>query len=826
EEFHRVSLVASCDASLYGGGIVICRGPSDSVATKQSRSLAIDISLQYDNRSSISWINDPTAVIRLKSSKALKKRSITRLVECVAQEIACIKEFGPTITVSHVQGSANVLANAASRCLDRVVPDSGGQCLGALLLSRGEGEGIKVSEIYDSVRKDAVEVVGQDSSDSTDCCCALADLCPTDSECDLCCLFQDTRTAHVGCHNAHHPDCCRVLEDVSEDTTATPSSAFIARDIINNGVGTAGVIDTINCVFELRDDLQVATTAQTQSEPEPIVEAISAYSYDLDDVLWRVKLLRAILWVLKDNHARPDALVLDVDCSDYWGPANIRAACRSAQRHMLSSPAKSTIGNNSPQHGGPVQLSVDTELADVFVHRSGLSDGSVILLPYVPREATLFRRKIVLDAHRENAHPDVPGTVGFVRDFYLPAVGGLAKSVINSCICCRISNASRGWHTPPGTADVDSIARYGPYHYVTIDVVSLGEKTHALSCQCRFTRHITWQYIPDESTNSILTALFRAQIRAGPFRVILCDRASYFRSSVFKDEVARRLGSVVRLLSRHAPWEGGHERHHGVMCALLRNSLRHCGGRLLSLSPQQHQDLFDRICLVHNNLPLGSYLWLDGAQLPVCPELLCNGRLRSLNQTTMMFCNDVLPYRAAKAAQRTFLSEGWALIKRRNSAVRPTTNVSSDAFDPGRTVLVYSPAPRKLAKNFTVAHVRQKNSRNRVEVVLPTGVKTVENMYNVLPIGRHPDDYKARSCGPSLVGMPIRVWVSDTNGGGAWYDGSVADQSSDFEVLINWSNGDPEEWLDLITERWQPSSDDGVGTPSGGRVESDDIDDN
>ncbi|EER08253.1 hypothetical protein Pmar_PMAR007924 [Perkinsus marinus ATCC 50983] len=868
DESSRVSLVASCDASLYGGGIVIsrdCPGSgkppeiilSDclrfsrtqanysanrrellvclqtlrilsslveylrSVATSQSRDLAIAITLQCDNRSSISWINDPTAVVRLKTSKALEKRSIIRLVECIAQEISCIRCSGATITVSHVRGSSNVLADAASRCLDRIVPKSGNQSLGALLLSRGEGEGIKINEIYNSVRENTVEVVGRDSDDPTDCCFALTDPCLTSSECDLCALLQGTQNARIRCHAAHHPDCCRVLEDISIDR-ATPSSSFIARNIMDDIAGTADVLDTINCVFELRDDLQVAASVQTQSEP--IVEVISAYSYDLDDILWRVELLRKILRVLKDNKERPDARRLNVLLTDHWGHANIRAACRSAQRQMLASPVKSTIGNNSAQHGGPVHFSVDAELADVFVHRSGLSDGSVILLPIVPREATMFGRKIVLDAHRENAHPGVPGTVGFIRDFYLPAVIGLAKSVVSSCICCRISNASRGWHTPPGTADVDSMARYGPYHCVTIDVVSLGEKTHALSCQCRFTRHVTWQHIPDETTSSILDALCRAQVRAGPFRIILCDRASYFRSTIFIDEVARRLGSEVRLLSRHAPWEGGHERHHGVMCALLRNSLRHSGGRLLSLTPQQRQDLFDRICLVHNNLPLGSYLWLSGDKLPVCPELLCNGRLRSLNRTTMMFCDNVLPYRAAQAAQRTFLSEGWALIKRRNSAVRPITRVAHDAFDPGRTVLVYSPAPRKLAKNFTIAHVHQKISRNRVEVILPTGVKTVENMYNVLPIGRHPEDYPARTCGPSLVGMPIRVWISDTNGAGRWYSGFITDQSSDFEVLVSWSNGDPEEWLNLATERWQPSTDDGVGTPPGGRVESDDDD--
>ncbi|KAF4648243.1 hypothetical protein FOL47_003567, partial [Perkinsus chesapeaki] len=366
------------------------------------------------------------------------------------------------------------------------------------------------------------------------------------------------------------------------------------------------------------------------------------------------------------------------------------------------------------------------------------------------------------------------------------------------------------WHTAPGAGNIDSIANYGPYHHVTIDV-------------CRLTRHVTWQHIPDETTQSILDALCRAQVRAGPFRVIFCDRASYFRSSVFKDQVARRLGATVHLLSRHAPWEGSHERHHGVMCALLRNSLRHCSGRLQPLSAQQRQDLFDRICLVHNNLPLGSYLWLNGTQLPVCPELLCNGRLRSLNMTTMMFCNNVLPYRAAQAAQKSFLSEGWALIKRRNSSVRPSTSVAPDSFDPGRTVLIYSPAPRKLAKNFTVAHVSQKISRNRVEVVLPTGVKTVENMYNVLPIGRHPEDYKARVCGPSLIGMTVRVWIADDSGSGSWYDGYVSDQSSDLEVLVNWKNGDPEEWLDLSVERWQPSPGNlaGVGTPPGGRVESD-----
>ncbi|KAF4648023.1 hypothetical protein FOL47_003843, partial [Perkinsus chesapeaki] len=323
-------------------------------------------------------------------------------------EITRIRSYGGTISVAHVQGSVNTLADSASRCLDRVVPDSGGLSMGALLLKRGEGEGIKVADIYNAVNKDEVEAVGQDFDDS---CCALIDRCPADAACDLCALLQHPSTPSIGHASEHLHDCCRVLEDASDRPSVAMDSLCIARDLAVHPVDICGVLDTINCVFELRDSLHQVESGDVAPHCQPLVEIISAYSYDLDDVLWRVRLLRAILAALKENHNDPDATQLTMDCSDHWGYANIRAACHSAQLHMTKNfPVKSVIGNNCPQHGGPVQLSVDVDAADIFVYRSGLSDGSVILLPYVPREAGLFRRKIVLDAHRANAHPGVPGT--------------------------------------------------------------------------------------------------------------------------------------------------------------------------------------------------------------------------------------------------------------------------------------------------------------------------------------------------------------------------------------------------------------------------------
>ncbi|EER01376.1 hypothetical protein Pmar_PMAR009775 [Perkinsus marinus ATCC 50983] len=410
-------------------------------------------------------------------------------------------------------------------------------------------------------------------------------------------------------------------------------------------------------------------------------------------------------------------------------------------------------------------------------------------------------------------------TLAAVNHFHLSAVVSAARDVISCCIACRLAYAVRGWHSPPGYGDgeltAEEMSKYPPYTFATADVIALGEGIKAVSVQCRFTRHCIWRDLPSgvESTANVVSTLMRIQAITGGMKILWVDCASYFRSREFRESSWTKLSAEVRLLPRPAPWTGSHERHHRSMLNYLRNITRNSAGRVRLLSPIDRETLYDRVALTHNTMPLGGYIVCGPELRYLCPDLLAYGHVRTLGASAVIKVEvPQLPYRICRQTRQVYLSEVWSRIKKTNADVCPRLRAGYGDLDPGRTVLVYVPTPRKLAQPFVIAHVVQRIN-NRVEVVHPTGARTKEHCYNVVPLSRHPTDYTTREQGPSLIDLRLRVWVIDASGQGEWYEGQVVDQSGLMEVLVRWSNGDPEEWLDLETENWSPLFDDGDISP-------------
>ncbi|EER01213.1 hypothetical protein Pmar_PMAR016705 [Perkinsus marinus ATCC 50983] len=87
----------------------------------------------------------------------------------------------------------------------------------------------------------------------------------------------------------------------------------------------------------------------------------------------------------------------------------------------------------------------------------------------------------------------------------------------------------------------------------------------------------------------------------------------------------------------------------------------------------------------------------------------------------------------------------WSIVKKRNSELRPVNkrlgaNHDNDPFPVASPVLVYTGVPRKLAPAFTLGHVKERVSTNRVRIIHPNGTTSIENLRNVVPMIQYDRD--------------------------------------------------------------------------------------
>ncbi|KAF4688283.1 hypothetical protein FOZ60_002936 [Perkinsus olseni] len=774
---------------------------STKSACKKRGVVPLEVCFRCDNRPSLAWIQSGS--LKLQSSKVLERRALVRLVDAIGSELDVIREHS-SLSLDFIPGASNTHADSLSRLLDRPVEDAGGRCLGEVLIPRKGGGVLDTHEVLE------------------DQCCAIFEASQSTDR-----WFSPEDIFTGGSTDAVDHDflrlaadsCCLLRDESLEGEIGTALQPFSSA-IVDGTCGSASLLmttlTTVDTIYSVRDCLgslgpdlcRVTSAADVQCEP--VIEAIARGCCDLDSALWRLRFLRFILqsWrTLSSTPPRPPVDELYFDPSECYDRTNLAVAARSAQRLMFEvttghSPP-SYLGDRLPQDGGPLQRLICKECPEVYVFRSGLPSGEPVLTFHLPRAAAVFRRLVVFDAHRRSLHTIV----------------SVARDVIAGCTACRIAHAIRGWHCPPGCGEAElsaeEMSKYPPYTFATADVVALGDGVKAVSVQCRFSRHCIWRDLPSgvESTANVVAALIRIQAITGGMKILWVDCASYFRSREFRESTWNKMSTTVRLLPRHAPWTGSHERHHRTMLNYLRMVTRNSAGRVKLLSSVDRETLYDRVALTHNSMPLGGYI-VSGPELRyMCPDLLAYGHVRAIGASAAIKLEvPHLPYKVCKQSRQVYISEVWSRIKKANLDVRPRLRAAYDDLDPGRTVLVFVPTARKLAQPFVIAHVVRRVN-HRVEVVHSTGARTMEHCYNVVPFSRHPKDYVPLAQGPSLIDMPLDVWVVDPSGHGDWYRGVVVDQSGTLEVLVRWENGDPEQWLDLTTETWRLSCADGDDPP-------------
>ncbi|KAF4651932.1 hypothetical protein FOL46_009983 [Perkinsus olseni] len=777
-----------------------------SACKKRRGVVPLEVCFRCDNRPSLAWIQSGS--LKLQSSKVLERRALVRLVDAIGSELDVIREHS-SLSLDFIPGASNTHADSLSRLLDRPVEDAGGRCLGEVLIPRKGGGVLDTHEVLEGQCCTIFE-----ASQSTDGWFSPEDIFTGGSTDDV-----DHDFLRLAA------DSCCLLRDESLEYEMGPARQPFSGAIVGGTCGSTSLLmttlTTVDTIYSVRDcpgslgpDLcRVTSAADVQCEP--VIEGIARGCCDLDSALWRLRFLRFIIqsWrSLSSTPPGPPAEELYFDPSECYDRTNLAVAARSAQRLMFEvTPGHSPpsyLGDRLPQDGGPLQRLICKECPEVYVFRSGLPSGEPVLTFHRPRVAAVFRRLVVFDAHRRSLHSGLSGTLASVDHFHLSAIVSVARDVIAGCTACRIAHAIRGWHCPPGCGEgelsAEEMSNYPPYTFATADVVALGDGVKAVSVRCRFSRHCIWRDLPSgvESTANVVAALIRIQAITGGMKILWVDCASYFRSREFRESTWNKMSTTVRLLPRHAPWTGSHERHHRTMLNYLRMVTRNSAGRVKLLSSVDRETLYDRVALTHNSMPLGGYI-VSGPELRyMCPDLLAYGHVRAIGASAAIKLEvPHLPYKVCKQSRQVYISEVWSRIKKANLDVRPRLRAAYDDLDPGRTVLVFVPTARKLALPFVIAHVvRRVNHR-------------VEHCYNVVPFSRDPKDYVPLAQGPSLIDMPLDVWVDDPSGHGDWYRGVVVDQSGTLEVLVRWENGDPEEWLDLNTETWRPSYADGDDSP-------------
>ncbi|KAF4651500.1 hypothetical protein FOL47_000356 [Perkinsus chesapeaki] len=502
----------------------------------------------------------------------------------------------------------------------------------------------------------------------------------------------------------------------------------------------------------------------SDSSSSSLAETIAQQCYDLPQVCRTVKCMKFVFELLKANRDGEDALKslvypLVPDTSDF------RALVYSAQIH---DDACLKMVRDGVTPSGPYVLA-DGELV---VFRTGTPFGTELRQYVLPRSAVSLRKKVLLDAHNRCGHQGLRPSLSYVEDFHLPS----------------------------------DLSAKCPYYKVAIDYYAVGDKVKLLSAMCCFSKHISFFRVESENSEEALRVLKLLQLRTGGVRVICSDRASYFRSlSNFRDRAAAMLNASVELTASRSPWELGSEKLHDLAGDRLRVMLRGSAGRWPD-DPVREQQLLEELMLLLNTRPLRTYYVSENGSDVITPDSLCYGRTRrfgcldidqSLNDPG--FFANFLPYRV-KAIRNSFVSWLWSELKRYSlSSVRAKSRgVTPTEFAPGDAVLVYM-SGRKLGMSFRLGHIVECVSDRRVRVRFPSGLVTLENLYNIVLLRAHSHRDPDLST-VSRVGMGIILdYGSYEREAEICFD--PCDDSG--EVWVKFKNGDVPEIVNLSSRVWR-----------------------
>ncbi|KAF4675321.1 hypothetical protein FOL47_007938 [Perkinsus chesapeaki] len=612
-----------------------------------------------------------------------------------------------------------------------------------------------------------------------------------------------------------------ITSRVPATTRQTYFQESLRRDWLRLDYRYISVCVTKPLVDQLVEDYIRFAETDRSDETTSLSNRVAKQSFSFDAICHSFKALRFVIHLLKWN-VKGGGEANGLEYPHMFSDDDRKVVVANAQADDVR--CQEIRAGKGPACG-PLLCDAD----GLVVFRSGSPYGTQVLRYVIPRAADSVRRKILLDGHRACRHAGVRDSLSRCTMFHMDGCGRQMKDLVAQCHVCKILRARRDWTQLPsvGHSDETFLARMPTYYKVAIDFYSVGDKWKVMSACCLYSKHISLFRVSSETAREALRVLRLLKLRTGSVAIVVCDRASYFRTEEnFVSKVSSEINARVELISSRAPWELGSEKLHGIASDRLRVMLRHTAGRWPENADAQ-DELLEEVMLLLNTRPLGSfYVSEEGADI-ITPDSLHCGRTRSRGcveavQESANGHESLCPNRV-RAVRNCFMQWLWRDLKDRSltAVAQKCRSTACDGkvrgtFRPGDCVLVYM-GGRKLGMSFRMGHIIECISGRRVKVRLANGLVTTENLYNIVMLYPYPCDGSAVV---SREGMYIDVKMDSTS---AWRSARVTydpcDYSNKLWVWFLDGNDNTPVMIRLDAVQWKIPSD-ACGGPQGGRDET------
>ncbi|EEQ98624.1 hypothetical protein Pmar_PMAR016858 [Perkinsus marinus ATCC 50983] len=759
------------------------------------------VTVLCDNKSCVLWSRNCDSPEIVEASRAVERRAIARLLSGLHAELGVLRSLC-SLTISHLAGNQNQLADSLSRAYDRVTPN--GKSLADCLVGVGDiAEDVPRDPTRSGIgwsKPESKDPLGPDwEPDAEDVVVSDEALCALD-------------LAHV----------------VPDEPLRYPFS--LAAEGLWRGASTLDTVSLLDC-----DTDTILRVRDVPSDvAEPIVERFARHCYEISQLARLIWAARNVLSLLRCHARKSEFEELYFDREQ----CNQLAARCVQQRSAKYGEAVENSKSPVLRPCGPVFRCSVRGVPEVsyLAFRTGSAAGSVSFCPVIPKDTptTFLRTLIIRTAHRETRHGSIPASAALITDFHLPSINQDVRKLAKGCFVCQIVRARRVWTEPPsvGKGHALRLQFHQPYYRVGIDYFSLGDRRKIVSITCLFSGHCTWYRVPAgkdgerETIDATVAVLRRAQLERGGVRELVCDMASYFASGKFKDRVEELLGATVEPLSARSPFEGGRfEKLHDLGARKMRVLLRGSGGKASILTDFELDNLLLEVCFLLNTRPTLWYSYdAESGKQSITPDLLCFGYTRVCGRQFGFISREepIRPAHDVTKIRREFIAYHWRALKERSlGAVKSKCPASQHAKDlrVGSAVLVYAPN-RKLGYPWKIGHVLSFRGDHTVDVIYPGKAQRIvtENIFNLVVVEHdksgdaldNPEDPMfdcEREChmSPSLVGMPL--WILLKVRGQrkkAWYAATVIKVFKSGHVEVDWHDGvSVRERLWLDSEDWQ-----------------------
>ncbi|KAF4681703.1 hypothetical protein FOZ60_011683 [Perkinsus olseni] len=374
------------------------------------------------------------------------------------------------------------------------------------------------------------------------------------------------------------------------------------------------------------------SSVDSPSPSYPLVRRLKECSWGAGDMFYMVAVMRWCLKTWKTLSQDPNSTA-SIDYPTVWDRPDLLVVVRSDQHNFPSVPPCSEVGRGT----GPYFR------IDSVVHlRSAGPTGIVEYKPYV---SPYLRDILLRDIHRSNDHCSPSYARSQLLTGYCSTRVTIAARQIcrKQCALCIQFARKAKWTLPVGGPMFDirtllTSPSYPPYEAIGVDYVTV-EGIKVVSFCCVATRHMTLIYTPTESTSGLIMAFQEFMMLWGTPRIVLSDRASYFKS-VLWNQFLKSHNILSWLNASVAPWEGSYyERLHGIVRTILRPMLLipYTRRMLREFDPRSVQDVRSlRLLLLEVSLLLNTRpLTIDCEDGVITPDSLVQGYTRSTSSTSL-----------------------------------------------------------------------------------------------------------------------------------------------------------------------------------------------